>query len=245
MSNYAENLKKIRILVITIVAAVLILVTAVFLEYFRIDKIAVSGNTRYTEEEIVEMVLKGVPVKNSILLYLKYHNKSLSDVPFIEKMDVKIVSPSEVEVYVYEKAIAGYVKYLGQYMYFDRDGIIVDSATEELPGIPYVTGLKYDECVKYEPLPVEDPEVFSKILSITQLLSKYEIGADRIYFSESGDITLYFGKARVMIGTLDHIDEKMMGLKEIVPKLTGLSGVLHMEDYDAESNSSMITFEKD
>lgn len=245
MNSYQEKKIRIRVMAASVGAAVFIIAFTVLLVYFKVDTVDVSGNTQYTDDEIREMVLSRVPADNSILLYIYYHNRSITDIPFIEKMDVRIVSPSEVAVQVYEKAIAGYVKYLGRYMYFDRDGIIVESATEPLPQIPYVTGLKFDECVMYEPLPVGSSDVFAKILSITQLLEKYEIEADRIYFDENSDMTLYFGNARVMIGSLDYIDEKMMGLKEIVPKLAGLSGVLHMEDFKADSNASMITFEKD
>ena len=130
-------------------------------------------------------------------------------------MDVTINSPTEVTINVYEKAVAGYVKYLGRYMYFDREGVIVEASTEMIPGIPYVTGLTFDECVLYEPLPVKDKEVFSVILSLTQLFDKYEIDPDRIYFDDSMNVTLYFGDARVIIGSMENIDEKMMKLKKL------------------------------
>ena len=223
--------------------ALVIAVIAALLLYFRVDTVDVSGNTRYTDEQIENFALSGRLGRNSIYLYLKYNDKPVTDIPFIEKMDVDIVSPSSVKIEVYEKAIAGYVKYLGSYMYFDRDGYIVESSAAPINGVPYVTGLEFDECVKYEPLPVKDKAVFSNILSLTQLFDKYGIFADRIYFSENGEITLYFEQARVMLGTMDNIDEKMMELKEIAPKLAGLKGVLHLEDYDG--SGKMITFEKD
>ena len=42
-------------------------------------------------------------------------------VPFVEKMDVSVVDPHTIKIEVYEKALAGYVEYLGHYMYFDKD----------------------------------------------------------------------------------------------------------------------------
>ena len=43
------------------------------------------------------------------------------------------------------KSIVGYVSYMSSYMYFDRDGIIVESSADCLPGIPWITGLEFGQ----------------------------------------------------------------------------------------------------
>ncbi len=214
-------------------------------DYFKVENVTVSGAERYSEEEIRDMVMDGRFGDNSLFLRLKYRNKVIDDVPFIEKMDVKIDDPNSITINVYEKAIAGYVEYLGRYMYFDKDGIIVESATEMIEGIPFVTGLKFDHCVMYEPLPIENREIFSEILSITQLMEKYDIKTDRIYFDRNNEITLFFDDAQVFLGNFDNIDDKMIRLQYIIPKLKGLKGVLHMENYSQDSGSDYITFKTD
>ena len=62
-------------------------------------------------------------------------------------MDVNILTPNTIRISVYEKALAGYVEYLGRYMYFDRDGTVVESSSERTRGIPQVTGLRFDYVV--------------------------------------------------------------------------------------------------
>ena len=227
------------------IIALILIAAAIIWEYFGVEKVSVTGNTQYTDEEIEDMVMTGPLGHNSLYLFFRYRNRSVRDVPFVERMDVAIDSPTEVTINVYEKAVAGYVKYLGRYMYFDRDGIIVEASTEMIPGIPYVTGLSFDECVLYEPLPVKDKEVFSVILSLTQLFDKYEINADRIYFDDSMNITLYFGDARVIIGSMENIDEKMMKLKSVLPSIMGMTGELHLENYSVEKDEGYVTFERD
>ena len=227
------------------VIALILIAAAIIWEYFGVEKVSVTGNTQYTDEEIEDMVMTGPLGHNSLYLFFRYRNRSVRDVPFVERMDVAIDSPTEVTINVYEKAVAGYVKYLGRYMYFDRDGIIVEASTEMIPGIPYVTGLSFDECVLYEPLPVKDKEVFSVILSLTQLFDKYEINADRIYFDDSMSITLYFGDARVIIGSMENIDEKMMKLRSVLPSIMGMTGELHLENYSVEKDEGYVTFERD
>lgn len=72
--------------------------------------------------------MKGRFSHNSIYLAVKYRNKSIENIPFIEKMDVNILSPDTIRINVYEKALAGYVEYLGGYVYFDREGTVVGKA---------------------------------------------------------------------------------------------------------------------
>lgn len=208
--------------------------------YYRVTEVEVTGNEHYSKEEIQEMIVKGGLSENSLFLALKYHNREISDVPFIESMSVEVVSSHSIKITVYEKALAGCVEYLGQYMYFDREGIVVESAAETTPGIPQITGMSYEYIILYEKLPVEDDDIFKEILSMTQLLEKYEIDADKIHFDKAGNMTLYFGEAKAALGTKDNIDQKVMQLSHILPELEGKSGVLHMEDY--EEGTKRVSF---
>lgn len=224
-----------KICIIFMVLFVLICSVILIVKYkFTITSVEVVGSEHYTDDEIADMVMSGKYGHNSIYLYLKYRNKDMDSIPFIEQMDVELKSPQSVKIQVYEKAVAGYVEYLGHYLYFDKDGIIVESSTEQMDGIPFVTGLSFDHVVLHEKLPIEDTDIFKMILNITQLLTKYEISTDRIYFDADQDITLYFGTSRAYLGTSDYIDEKINKLRFILPKMEGKSGVLHMENYTGE-----------
>ena len=107
---------------------------AFVLIHFRVTKAEVIGNHHYSEDEIKAMVLKDSFVDNSLLLNLKYRNKSIDDIPFIESMDVEVLGADSIRIMVYEKTLAGCVTYLGNYMYFDREGIVVESAAEATDG---------------------------------------------------------------------------------------------------------------
>ena len=128
-------------------------------------------------------------------------------------------------------------------MYFDKDGIVVESSKEKTAGIPMVTGLEFDHVILYEPLPVEDKEIFTKILSITQLVNKYNLSVDRIYFGKDDSLTLYFEEVKVALGIGDNLDEKVMKLQYMLPELEGKSGTLRMENYTEETKN--ISFEPD
>jgi len=236
--------KKIWI-ILSVCALTVILGAGLFgvLHYYKVTTVYVEGNIHYTNEEIMDMVMTGRLGDNSLYLALKYKNRGVDNIPFVQTMDVKILSPNTIKITVYEKAMAGYIEYLGRYMYFDKDGIIVEASDLKTPGIPQVSGLSFGYVVMYEKLPVENPEIFADILDITQLLNKYDIQADKILFDKSMHKTLYFGEARVSLGANDNIGEKIMKLKGILPELSGKKGLLRMDNYSEEMQN--ITFEVD
>ena len=132
---------------------------------------------------------------------------------------------------------------MGQYVYFDKDGIVVETSTEETAGIPQVTGLKFDHVILHEPLPVDKPEVFDEVLGITQQLEKYSMSADRIYFDSNYQVTLMFGEAKVSLGDDGYMEEKIMKLQYILPSLIGKKGTLDMREYSEDTKS--YSFEQD
>ncbi len=206
------------------------------MDNYTITTVYVDGNIHYTNEEIMDMVMEGKYGNNSLFLSLKYRDKGIDNIPFIETMDVTIEEKDTVRITVYEKAIAGYVSYLGRYMYFDNDGIVVETSEEATPGIPQVTGLSYDYVILHEPLPVENQDVFQNILNITHMLSKYSLSVDKIYFSPDYQVTLIFGNVQIAMGDSSDLDEKISKLQYLLPRLEGKEGVVDMREYTEETD---------
>lgn len=235
--------KKVRIIIALSAVLTILIAIVIVLKEFTIETVYVEGNEHYTSSQISQFVEQGRFGDNSIYLSLKYSNKSITDIPFIEKMDVDVLDRNSIKVTVYEKNLAGYVEYLGSYMYFDKDGVVIESSSVKTQGIPLVTGLSFDHFVMYEPLPVENKEIFQTILNLTQLLNKYDIETDGIHFDSNYKMTLYFDGVRVSIGDTRLLEEKVQQLGSILPQLEGKSGVLDMTTYDEDSRN--VTFTTD
>ena len=213
------------------------------LVHFRVTNVEVVGNSHYSEKEIASFVMTGTIKDNSLLLNRKYHNKPITDIPFVESMEVEVVRADAIRIRVYEKTLAGCVSYLNNYFYFDREGIVVESSPLLMDGVSEITGLHFDSVVLFEPLPVEDKEIFAVILNLTQLLDKYELKPNKIYFDPEMRVTLYFNEARVRLGDDQNINEKIMQLPEIVPHIIDKKGLIDMSSYD--ENTLTLTFEED
>ena len=235
-----------------IVPLAVVLVVGIFLfafiDGFKVKTVTVEGSSHYSTDEITNYVLDSKLCRNTVFLFLKYNNKSIKDIPFVEQIDVKIVDRNTVKINVYEKYLAGCVANLGNYMYFDNDGTVVEVSQMKTQNIPVVTGLQFDHFNLYEPLPIENKDIFNSILKITQLLNKNSLSADTIYFDENLNVTLFFEEVRVNMGNSgDVLDEKFMELPKLLPDLKGQKGVLHMEKYSKKNTNVVfnIDYEED
>lgn len=235
----AARKRRIRITVLTVILAIAAVLLFLY-EYYKVRNVTVEGSTRYTDEEIVGYVCQGFLGDNSLALSIRYRNREMPQIPFVETMSVDIVNHDTIKITVYEKAIAGYVDYLGQYMYFSRDGTVIESSSERLSDVPEVVGLTFSHVLLYQKLPVEDDSIFQRILNCTQLLTKYQIQADKIYFDHAGNMTVFFGNVRAVLGADEYMDEKLSTISRILPELSGRSGTLEMSQYTP--NTDFVTF---
>lgn len=218
------------ILLVIAVLAVILLGGGYYIKTtYTVSTVYVEGNVHYTGDEIKDIVMSGFLGDNSLYLSLKYRNKGIEGVPFVDTMDVKVLAPDTIRIIVYEKVLTGYVRFMDTYMYFDKDGYVVESSSIRTAGVPQVTGLKFDHVVVGQALPVEDKDIFNKILNVTKLLNKYELKADKLYFNRAGEVTVYFGEVKVALGSESlAMEDKLMLLPELLPSLEGKKGTLQM-----------------
>ena len=224
--------------------AVLLIVFSVLLAVgiFKVEEVEVTGNSYYSKSEITELVMG--EHKNSLYLVFLYDYLDGKDIPFVDSVEVTMESPSRIKIRVYEKTMIGYVEYMGSNLYFDKDGTVVESSNAILEGIPCIKGLKFDTLTLYQPLNVANTEVFEVLLSMTQMMKKYELNPDAITLkNDSTEIVLTFADVKINLGSGENMDEKASRIKTLLPDLADKSGTLHMEEYTNESTN--ISFIKD
>ena len=229
-----------KLIVVLAALAVLFILGLSFAGVFRVRQVTVTGNAYYTKEEVVDLLLDEGSLQNTLLVYLRYKYQEHPEIPFIDDFEVTMDSWQSLKIRVYEKNMVGYVRYLGQDVYFDKDGIVVESSTQELEGIPQISGVTFDSLAIHQPLSVEDPTIFDTILSITKLLTKYDLDPDEIRFGAGGELFLQLGDVKVALGTGENLDEKISRLKQLEGDLKDKSGTLHMEnDTDETTHISL------
>lgn len=254
------------------ISGVLIVAVLLFIYLFHVKTITVEGNIHYTEEEIKAMVMDDIFAGNSVLFALKNGTKEIEDTPFLESIRVEMVARDEIRLVVTEKTIVGYLEYNGAYWYFDRDGIVVEKTeepaltaeeriaaknaqnaeegvilSEEMPVknfVPLVEGdgFRFEKMVLNQNLDISDPGIFNALSSINQMINKDNIPPEKVIYDADSNIILVYENIEVWLGKDEHLEEKMNTLASIMPEMEGLSGILHLEDYD--SFGSGVIFEK-
>lgn len=228
------------VLVLIIAAAVLIV-----WKVFTVKKVIVEGNEHYSAEQIEMMVLSDEYSWNSLYVYLKYRFLDTKEVPFVEMMEVSLDDPHTVRIQVCEKGILGsfYISSIGQNAYFDKDGFVVETSTEEIEGIPKVTGISCDAVVLYEKLPLKEPGVLGDLLNLTQTLKKYELLPLEIHYDESLEPVLNYGDIKISIGSTEYLSQKAVRITQILPQIAGMTGTLHLDTWTPDTTD--IVFDRE
>ena len=239
-----QNKKKIWM---AVMLAVILLLMIGFLLGARIKEVHIVGCKYYTEEELQEKLMHNAITKNTYGLYFTYALDKGEQLPFIESIEVKVNKIGSVDIHVVEKPIVGCMQYMSEYIYFDKDGVVVESDEELLEGVPLIEGIHFTKMTRNKPLGVkeEDQAIFEQIKNVSQLLIKYEIDTDRVKFDNKRKITLYVGKVRVKLGKRTSYDDQIAELSKLLPKAKKkkLKGELDMEYF--EKGQEQIVFKKD
>lgn len=205
--------------------------------------ITFTGSDRYTSKELEEYFFSKKTDRNPFVFLFKSKFCDKIQIPFVETYDVEMLSLTDYKVTIYEKSVVGYINYMGSNMYFDKDGIVVESSGKILENVPLITGINFDYIILHQKLPVENQQIFTILLEITQLIEKYQINTDKIYISTDFEISLTLDKVTVELGKSDDLAEKVKELKDLIPSLINEKGVLDMKQYNYENSG--YTFKKD
>lgn len=244
-----EKRRKQRLLkkvLIAVLVFMILTVIAIFVvvNVFVVNNVKVEGNELYDEQLITDTVLNDEYSWNSLYVLLKYTFVDIENVPFIDTMEVSLEDPQTLKIKVYEKGMLGYlyIAAIGENAYFDKDGFVIETSTRIVEDIPKIEGIVCDEVVLYEKLPIDNQKL-RELLTLTQALKRDGLDPDIIHFGLKQSPVLSYGNKEVWLGSIEMLTQKVARLKEIMPNLEGLAGILHMEDWSEESAN--IIFEKE
>lgn len=228
---------------IAVFAAVLALSFAIIYFGFHIKNVNVEGTEIYTESEIKASVFTRKFSDNELgfLIYNKIFG--INKLPFVEDIDVRYENNNTVTLHVYDKTISGCIRYMGQYVYFDKDGIVLQSLSEHKEGVPIVTGIRFGDFTVGKAFDVEDESLFTAIMNVSQLIAHYNIDVSRINVN-NGEITIYSGKVRVLLGKKEMYDDQITALSSVLKTTSEkeMEGVINMVNYKSGDKIILKTF---
>ena len=190
---------------------------AVILMLFNFETAAIYGNTKYSPEQIESFITRGNLGENTFVMALKYHHRKVSDIPFIDQIDIDIVNPSTVRVNIIEKPTDGCISYKGNNVYFSKEGIIQTVSRRTVENTTVINGV-----------------VLTHSNTGTQVLAKNQLGLDLslelIRQADKYGIRPGSGDVKVMLGKTG-FEHKMFRMHQILPYLEGRSGTISMTGF--------------
>lgn len=231
-------------LTVGIILVIVLVLFVILFTCFKIDDIEVTGEKHYTKAQIKDYVLSEGYIDNTILLMLKNKIQPIENIPFVAKIDVEYVSAHKITITVYEKAMAGCVEYMNEYVYFDQDGYVLEISPTKLEDAPCITGMSFASMELHEKLPIEDKKRFKTILKLTQLIQKYELQIEAIKFTSEGEIVLGYEDIRIELGDGTNLEEQLIDLGSILNGLKGKKGTLDMKEFDTVSGKASFKLDK-
>lgn len=225
---------------------IFLLVLIVGIILFQARTVDVYGNERHSSEEIISGLIDDMFSKNTLYLLWKYKDGEVPDtLPFLNTMQIQMESPFHIEVVVQEKEVVGYID-KGEYVYFDKSGIVLQMTENAYTDVPIITGVGTTDPVLYQKLPTESSAQLRTILSLLQLLTYHELKAEEIRFSENMEITVFIDKIEVSLGQDEYLEEKIANLKAILDSMNGTErGVLHLESFTGSTMNVTFTPSKE
>lgn len=210
---------------------ILILLFCVF--FFQVRKVTIEGNTYYSQEDMAVMFQKNILEKNLLGFWLMDKLSLTPDLPFVREYEVSYPSPNEVHIKLYEKTIVAGISYSGQYIYFEKDGMVLKSTEEPLEGIPLFETKSLTTFSLYAMVEMENGDQLNQIMNLSNLFQHYGITWDRVEFTEGNEAVLYSGDIKVLLGKSDNYDEHISALSSILEQTQkeGRKGVMDMSNY--------------
>ncbi len=215
------------------VLAVLALAVLFIFAGLRIREVKVEGTQIYSEQEIKDSVFTRKFSDNELFFWIYNKIYGINKLPFVEDIEVSYQGRDKVILHVYDKTISGCIRYMGQYIYFDKDGTVLQSMNEKKENVPVVSGIQFGTFTIGEPFHVEDDSLFSTIMNLSQLISHYDVSIDRIHIDRK-HVYLYAGDIKVILGRKEKYDDEISVLSSVLGdyKDKKFSGTIHMENFE-------------
>ena len=145
---------------------------------------------------------------------------------------------TDIESEYDDNQIVGCIVHAGEYTYINKNGVVIETSTLELyDDVLCIYGVHVENVQTGYKLNTEDATVLNDILTVLQLINKYDMQFDRVRY-EFGFV-LYRNGIRIIMGNIDGFEFKLRNLGAILSELEGKKGNLDMSKYN-ESNGNFI-----
>lgn len=186
--------------------------------FFKIEKIEVLGDTRYTSEEIINSS-KVKTGQNLVLLNKeKTKEKMEKELPFLKVKDIKKTVPNKLTLEVEEIKKYGYIESDGVNILFDQDKKVIEIKENVEENILKIKGVEILDPKIGEKIKIKSKNKEETLYKILDLLEEYDLTEPtEIDLSNESKVTVgYQNRINILVGNLNELDYKIKTAAEII-----------------------------
>lgn len=233
-----QKKKKRRRMISRIGIAVLVLLAIVFAPtiFFQVSKINVTGDTRYTSEQLI----KSTGVKqgdNMFFLDIKQIAADLKDeYPYLDTVKLRRKLPSTLQIEVSDRTAALSIEQNGKYLILDMSGKVLEKTKSAAKGTAKVTGVPMKGLHVGDTVDEDKYGKAASVMKLLELTDQYGMKKHikTIDVEKAYDVRVTYDKRyTILLGALEesNLEHKIQFLKAILkePSLPE-SGVIDLTD---------------
>lgn len=233
-----QKKKKRRRMISRIGIAVLVLLAIVFAPtiFFQVSKINVTGDTRYTSEQLI----KSTGVKqgdNMFFLDTKQIAADLKDeYPYLDTIKLRRKLPSTLQIEVSDRTAALSIEQNGKYLILDMSGKVLEKTKSAAKGTAKVTGVPMKGLHVGDTVDEDKYGKAASVMKLLELTDQYGMKKHikTIDVEKAYDVRVTYDKRyTILLGALEesNLEHKIQFLKAILkePSLPE-SGVIDLTD---------------
>ena len=140
-------MKKIYIYILMSIALVALIFMLLMLSpWLNIQNIEVNGLETIEKPDIIRQ-MKLDKTTNILSFNSLIAKRRLKSNYYIQDIKVTKKLPNTVIINVTERKIVGYIPYISDYIYIDKDGMVIDVKSSYTQPLPIIYGLKFDSFI--------------------------------------------------------------------------------------------------
>lgn len=223
--NNDGSLQRTLTIVITAVVIVGLLVTAYFL--LQIDRIIVSGSTRFSAQEIVRFA----DLELGSQLWLVKDEKVIEGIeeasPYLVVDSIEREYPDTLRITIRERVEAAAISYQNMTVIIDAEGHVLSIGSRgDLTGLLLVQGMSASGYTVNQRLGEMTDFYTNTLIATMDALSEHEILSEIAVLDISNPLSIVMetvSGVEVHIGQAERLDEKMDALAAVLPELDRLN----------------------
>lgn len=230
MRRRKRNKLVFRVICGLLICAAIVLAPTVF---FRVSHITVSGDTRYTGQELIDS--SGVREGDNMFFLDSGHIEQVlqAKYPYLDTVKLHRRLPSTLQIEVTERTPALSVEVNGEYLLMDMAGKVLEKAGQVADNTVEVIGAEAEE-LKIGDMVGDEQEKLQTVLDLMSLMTQYEMNeqVDSVDIDKAYDVRIRFDdRYTILLGNLSELEHKIQFLQAILkePSLPE-TGIIDLTD---------------